>query len=61
MEEILKILEVVTNDMVRMTHVVESLIKRCKEMEMRINVLESKNRNNGNKFTDDEGLEPVRV
>lgn len=61
MEEILKVLEVVTNDMVRMTHVVESLIKRCEEMEMRINVLESKNRNNGNKFTDDEGLEPVRV
>lgn len=61
MEEILKILETMSDDMVKMTHIIESMAEKMEEMDKRIYHLEHNNRNYGNKFTDDEDLEWVRV
>lgn len=61
MEEVLKVLETMTDDMVKMTHIIESMAEKMEEMDRRIYHLEHNNRNYGNNIKDDEGLEWVRV
>lgn len=51
METILKILVTMSEDMVELTEVTEALIQRCKEMEQRIDALEHKQREDGDKLT----------
>lgn len=60
-EETAKLFFEFLKHMSNLTDIIESMAHKMEEMEMRISTLENNNRNNGNKFTDDEGLEWVRV